>query len=169
MGHHRRTTYSFYQPRCALASWYTAVAKHLEEGILPYVPQPTASDYHHSSAEQPSLPLSLLHNEAKKFPKRPKFYIWIIVPLMFIYIYVQIFQIINNYDISCQITGAKKFECNFKRFLKLMCAPLSLSWYFPPWLKLLKQKRSPLRCNKIARKWRRQEDLDRNHSLKTMK
>ena len=32
----------------------------------------------------------------------------------------------NNYDISCQITGAKKFECNFKRFLKLMCVPLSL-------------------------------------------
>ena len=43
-----------------------AVAKHLEEGILPYVPQPTASDYHHSSAEQPSLPLSL------SFTMRPK-------------------------------------------------------------------------------------------------
>ena len=71
MGHHRRTTYSFYQPRCALVG--TAVAKHLEEGILPYVPQPTASDYHHSSAEQPSLPLSLYPSQwGQKGSKKAK-------------------------------------------------------------------------------------------------
>ena len=33
----------------------------------------------------------------------------------------------NNYEIFCQITGAKKLECNFKSFLKLMCEPLSHS------------------------------------------
>ena len=132
MGHHRRTTYSFYQPRCALASWYTAVAKHLEEGILPYVPQPTASDYHHSSAEQPSLPLSFTMRP-KSFQKGQNFIFEFLCYLWYIFYKLAIFHLMNNFEISCQITGVKKFEYNFKRFLKLMCAPLSLDISLPDW------------------------------------